>query len=69
VQGFNTEQLEHLLGAYAPTVLFPYAREVVSDLVARASFPQLVLAPVNFEALYMQQKESEQAQSGTETKH
>ena len=43
-----------LLGVVCPNILFPYAREVVSDLVSRGSFPQMLLAPVNFEALYMQ---------------
>mgnify|MGYP003465588460 len=38
-----------------PTILFPYAREAVSDLVGRAGFPPLYLTPVNFEALYAQQ--------------
>jgi preprotein translocase subunit SecB len=57
-----------LVGIYCPNVLFPYAREVVSDLVARGSFPQLVLAPVNFEVLYKQQVERQQAQAA-ETAH
>jgi len=57
-----------LVGIYCPNVLFPYAREVVTDLVARGSFPQLVLAPVNFEALYKQQVERQQAQAA-ETAH
>lgn len=57
-----------LLGSYCPNVLFPYAREAISDLVARGSFPQLVLAPVNFEALYQQQIERQKAQAA-ETAH
>lgn len=59
VANFNEEQTGHLLGAYFPTVLFPYAREVISDLVTKASFPQLNLAPVNFDAIYMQQQEEQ----------
>jgi preprotein translocase subunit SecB len=43
-----------LVGIVCPNILFPYAREVVSDLITRGSFPQMLLAPVNFEALYMQ---------------
>ena len=46
------EQLGAILGAYCPNVLFPYAREVVSDIVTRGSFPQLLLAPVNFDQAY-----------------
>ena len=64
------EQLAPMLGAYCPSVLFPYAREVVSDLVTRGSFPQFVLQPVNFEAIYTQQRQAkaEQAESGGRTR-
>ena len=58
IQGFNEEEKEALLGIAAPNVLFPYARELVSDLVTRGSFPQFVLQPVNFEALYAQQRQA-----------
>ena len=54
VRGFREPELGPLLGAYCPNLLFPYAREVVSDLVAKGSFPQLVLQPVNFDALFVQ---------------
>ncbi|MEY1662931.1 protein-export chaperone SecB [Isoalcanivorax beigongshangi] len=50
--GFEGEERDHLLGAYCPNLLFPYAREAVSDLVNRGSFPQLLLQPINFDALY-----------------
>lgn len=55
-------QLAHTIGAFCPTTLFPYAREAVASLVNRGSFPQINLAPVNFEALfasYVQQKAAE----------
>ena len=52
IKGMPPEQMQHLMGAYCPNVLFPYAREAISDLVNRGSFPQLLLAPVNFDALY-----------------
>jgi preprotein translocase subunit SecB len=54
VRGFPEPELSPLLGAYCPNLLFPYAREVVSDLVTKGSFPQLVLQPVNFDALFAQ---------------
>lgn len=53
------EERSQLLGAYCPNVLFPYAREVVSDLVAKGSFPQMILQPINFDALYQQQREEQ----------
>jgi preprotein translocase subunit SecB len=55
IQGFDKNELGPMIGAYCPNILFPYAREVVSDLVNKGSFPQLVLAPVNFDLLYAQQ--------------
>ncbi len=57
-------QLAHTIGAFCPSTLFPYARESVASLVNRGSFPQINLAPVNFDALftsYMQQRAKEQA--------
>ena len=54
LQNIPEEQLGAILGAYCRNVLFPYAREVVSDIVTRGSFPQLLLAPVNFDQAYQQ---------------
>ena len=62
--GFSDEELGGLLGSYCPNLLYPYAREVVSDLVVKGGFPPLILAPVNFDALYAQhlaQQEQQQA--------
>jgi len=47
-------ELDPILGMVCPNVLFPYARETISDTVNRAGFPPVLLAPVNFEALYQQ---------------
>lgn len=52
LQGFNKDEIAYLLGAQCPNTLFPYARETVSDLVTRGGFPQLLLEPVNFDAMY-----------------
>jgi len=51
-------ELDPLLGIACPNILFPYVREVVSDTVTRAGFPPVVLAPVNFEAIYQQQQQA-----------
>ena len=61
VQNFPQEELAPMFAVYCPNVLFPYAREAVSDLVTKGSFPQLVLQPVNFEALYAQQLQQQQS--------
>ncbi|MFA6302053.1 MAG: protein-export chaperone SecB [Legionella sp.] len=60
IQGAEQSQLEHLLGSFCPSILFPYAREAITSQVIGGSFPQLVLAPINFDALYMQQLEQKQ---------
>ena len=52
LSGFDDEQVRPMLGSYCPNLLYPYARQVVTDAVIKAGFPQLYLAPVNFDALY-----------------
>ena len=64
INGFPNDQLHQMLGSFCPNVLFPFAREVVSDIVVRGGFPQLILAPVNFDALYHKHMEE---QGGTAT--
>lgn len=61
--GFNDEDLGSLLGSYCPNMLYPYAREVVSDLVVKGGFPPLILAPVNFDALYAQHLAQQEQQA------
>ena len=60
IDNMEEGQLEHAKYAFCPNVLYPYARETISDLVAKGGFPQLCLAPINFDMLY-QQKQQEQA--------
>lgn len=57
ISGYDNETLSAMLGSFCPNMLFPYAREVVSDLVTKGGFPQLVLAPINFDALYAEEKQ------------
>jgi preprotein translocase subunit SecB len=54
IRNIPSPDLEPVLSIACPNILFPYARETVSDLVTRAGFPPVLLAPVNFEALYQQ---------------
>ena len=54
------DQVRPMLGSFCPNILFPYAREVISDVVVRGGFPQLILAPVNFDALYAQHLEEQE---------
>jgi preprotein translocase subunit SecB len=64
IHNVPNEAIEGILGVTCPNILFPYAREAVSDLVTRAGFPPVLLNPINFEALYLQQKQQQQAQAG-----
>ena len=65
--GFSDEELSPMLGSFCPNILFPSAREAVSDLVAKGGFPQLILAPVNFDALYAQHIQAQEQAPASET--
>ncbi|OGA41553.1 MAG: protein-export chaperone SecB [Betaproteobacteria bacterium RIFCSPLOWO2_12_FULL_68_19] len=58
------EELGPLLGIGCPTILFPYLRETISDLVTRGGFPPVLLSPISFEALYMQRLQQQQSGEG-----
>lgn len=51
-EGYEDAEKDRMLGAYCPSVLFPFAREVVADLVSKGGFPQLLLGPINFREMY-----------------
>jgi preprotein translocase subunit SecB len=61
IQNIPENDLGPVLAIGCPTILFPYLREVVSDCVNRSGFPPVILAPVNFEALYQQQAAQQEA--------
>ena len=63
VSGLTEVEMGPMLGSFCPNLLFPYAREVVSDLVTKGGFPPMHLAPVNFDALYAQHVERMQEQN------
>ncbi len=56
---FEDAQIEQLLSTVCPNILFPYAREAIDALVIKGSFPALMLSPINFDALYAQQKQAQ----------
>ena len=64
VAGFEDEALRQLLSTVAPTILFPYAREAVDNLVVKGGFPALMIAPVNFDALFRQAVAQQAAEAG-----
>lgn len=61
------ELLEGVLGAHCPAILYPYARETVTDLVSRGTFPQLLLQPMNFDAIFAEAKRRRDAQQQAPT--
>ncbi len=69
LSGFEQNQLQTTLGAYCPTILFPYARQQISELVVHGGFQPLLLLPVNFDQLYADQmrRRAEQAAAGAAT--
>lgn len=62
ISDMDEGQLAHCLGAFCPNILFPYARETISNLVVKGTFPQLNLQPVNFDALFMNYLQSQAGQ-------
>lgn len=60
IKDFSPNDLQNMLNGYCPNILFPYAREAISDLVTRGGFPPMILAPMNFEAIYAQHRLQQQ---------
>ena len=63
INGLDEAGMRHTLGAFCPNILFPYAREAIDSLVTRGSFPPLMLAPVNFDALFAQSEQRRAAET------
>ncbi len=65
--GYPDEQLAHLLGSYCPNLVYPFAREVISDLAVKGGFPQMLLAPINFDMLYANHLQEQAKKSASES--
>ena len=63
ISNVPAENIELIVGITCPNILFPYARESVSDLIVRAGFQPVLLTPINFEALFAQQKQQQSGQA------
>ena len=61
LSGLSEPDLNGMLHSFCPNILFPYVREAISDVVSKGSFPQLLLAPINFDAIYAQHLQQQQA--------
>ena len=69
VSGFDDGELQYLLSSQCMNILFPYVREVISDLTIRGGFPPVVLSPVNFDALYQQHLQAQAKKGEGEATH
>ena len=67
IRNFNDQEMGPMLGSFCPNILFPFAREAISDIVTKGGFPQLLLAPVNFDALFAQHMQRLQEQAADKT--
>ncbi|MBT5031079.1 MAG: protein-export chaperone SecB [Proteobacteria bacterium] len=67
ITGIIDENLELALEVASPNILLPFAREAISDLVTKGGFPQLLIAPINFESLYQQKKQAQTAADNKNT--
>ena len=66
IRNIPAADVDPILGIACPNILYPYVREVVSDVVGRGGFPPVVLSPVNFEGLYQAQKQAQEEQKAAE---
>jgi preprotein translocase subunit SecB len=64
IRNVPEQEIEPIVAVACPNILFPFAREVVSDAVTRAGFPPVLLAPVNFEVMYRQRLEQQAQAAG-----
>ena len=71
VDGYNKEELAAIVGSFCPNILFPYARESIASVIQKGGFPEFVLQPINFDALYMQslQQRAEVESSSVQETH
>jgi preprotein translocase subunit SecB len=59
ISGYDSDELATIVGSFCPNILFPYARESIATMVQKGGFPEFVLQPINFDALYMQAKQQQ----------
>ena len=57
ISGYAEDEFSAIVGSFCPNILFPYARESIAGIVQKGGFPEFVLQPINFDALYMQSRQ------------
>jgi preprotein translocase subunit SecB len=63
ISGYEKEEIGVLIGSFCPGVLYPYAREAIAGIIQKGGFPEFVLQPINFDALYQQSLQQQQAEA------
>ena len=69
LRGFDEEQMGQMLHSFCPNILFPFAREQLASLIGQGGFPALLLNPINFDGIYMQRLQQQEAQAAAPTSH
>ena len=78
MSGYSDDEFKALVGSFCPNILFPYAREAIASIISKGGFPEFVLQPINFDALYAQgmaqaqaktESDASGADGGSETAH
>jgi preprotein translocase subunit SecB len=64
LQGYSDQERSMLLGSFCPGTLYPFAREAIAEIASKGGFPQLLLQPINFDALYAQAQQERMQQAG-----
>ena len=65
--GYEDGEISAITGSYCPGILFPYAREAIANVIQKGGFPEFMLQPINFEALYLQAQQQSEAEAESET--
>jgi len=63
ITGYGPQELEAIVGSFCPNTLFPYAREVIASIISKGGFPEFLLQPINFDALYAESRRKAQEQA------
>jgi len=66
IDGYSAEEFKALVGSFCPNILFPYAREAIATIISKGGFPEFILQPINFDALYAQGIAQAQARAESE---
>lgn len=69
IAGYNTEEFGAIIGSFCPNILFPYARESIAGIIQKGGFPEFVLQPINFDALYQQSRQQKSAAVASSETH